>query len=76
VLEDDKGDPFEDFIRILKRWKKHFYQLLNCLRLMMLGLTKCITAEPLICRLGTFEYEMAIEGLKRYKTPDTDQVQA
>jgi hypothetical protein len=42
----------------------------------MLGRTKYITAELLMPKPGAFEFEMAIEKLKRYKSQDIDHIQA
>jgi hypothetical protein len=55
---------------ILAGWKKHFSQLLG---LMTLGRQK-YTAEPLVPEQSAFEVELAIEKLKRYKSPGTDQI--
>jgi hypothetical protein len=36
--------------------------------------TEICTAEPLVPEPSTFEVEMAIEKLKRHKSPGTDQI--
>jgi hypothetical protein len=36
--------------------------------------TKIHTAEPLVLEHSSFEVETAIEKLKRYKSPGTDQI--
>jgi hypothetical protein len=38
--------------------------------------TEIHTAEPLVPEPSAFEAEMAIEKLKRYKSPGTDQIPA
>jgi hypothetical protein len=38
------------------------------------GQTEIHTAEPLVLEPSAFEFEMAIEKLKRYKSPGTDQI--
>jgi hypothetical protein len=38
--------------------------------------TEIHTAEPLVPEPSTFEYEMAIEKLKRHKPPGIDQIPA
>jgi hypothetical protein len=42
--------------------------------LMMLGKDKKHTAEPLVPELSTFEIEVGIEKLKRYKSPGFDHI--
>ena len=46
------------------------------LGLVMLGRHKYITAEPLVPELSAFEFEMAIEKLKRHRLPDIDEISA
>ena len=43
--------------------------------LMMLGRLQ-YTAEPLVLEPSAFEFGMAIEKLKRHKSPGTDQIPA
>ena len=59
---------------ILARWRKHFSQLLNVCGVNDVGQTEIHTAEPLVLEPSAFEFEMAIEKLKRYKSPGTDQI--
>ena len=38
--------------------------------------TEIHTVEPLMPQLSAFEFELAIEGLKRHKSPGIDQIPA
>jgi len=53
---------------ILARWRKYFSQLFSVHGVSDVRQTKIHTAEPLV--------EMAIEKLKRQKSPGTDQIPA
>jgi len=65
-----------DIYSILSKWRNNFAQLLN------VRVVKCVrqlevhTAEPRVPEPSAFEFEMAIERLKRHKSPDTDQIPA
>ena len=57
---------------ILAGWRKHFSQLFN-----VHGENDVThTAEPLMPEQSVFDFEMAIEKLKRHKSPGTDQILA
>jgi hypothetical protein len=56
---------------ILNRWKNYFCQLLNVHGVNDVRQTEIHTAEP-----SSSEVETAIEKLKRYKSPDIDQIPA
>ena len=62
--------------RILARWRNHFSQLLNTHGVNYVRQTEIHTAEPLVPKPSTFEFEMAFEKLKRHKSPSTDQIPA
>jgi len=61
---------------ILASWRNHFCQLLNVHGVNDVGHTEIHTAEPLVPEPSTAEYEMAIEKLRRDKSPGTDQIPA
>ena len=61
---------------ILARWKNHFSQLLNVHGVDDVRQKEMHTAEPLVSELSIFEVEMAIEELKRCKSPGSDQIPA
>jgi hypothetical protein len=60
----------------LARWRNHFSQLLNVHGVNDVRQTEVHTAEPLVPELSAFEVEVAIEKLKRHKSPGTDQIPA
>jgi hypothetical protein len=76
VVKDEKGDLVADSHSILTRWRNHFSQLLNVHRVNDVRQTEVHTAEPLVHEPSAFEVEMAIEKLKRHKSPGVDQIPA
>ena len=73
-LVDISGIKGSDII--LARWKNDFSQLFNIPRVNDVRQTEIHTAEPLVPGSSAFEVEMAIEKLKRHKTPGVDQTPA
>ena len=67
---------FTDSHIILGMWRKNFSQLFNVHVVSGVRQKDKHTAEPLVPQLSTFEVEMAIEKLKRYKLPGVDQIPA
>ena len=63
-----------DCLSILARWRNHFSQLLNVPGINDVRQAEICTAEPLVFEPSTFEVEMAVEKLKRHKSPGTDQI--
>ena len=56
----------------MARWRGHFFQLSN-----VHGFNDEIeihTADPLVPESSAFQVEMAIEKLKRHRSPGTDQI--
>jgi hypothetical protein len=76
VVKDEKGDLVADSHSILARWRDHFSQLLNIHGVNDVRQTEVHTAEPLVPEPSAFEVEMAIEKLKRHKSPGIDQIPA
>jgi sorting nexin-29 len=60
----------------LNRWKNYFCQLLNVHGVNDVRQTEINTAEPLVPEPSSFEVDIAIEKLKRYKSPGIDQMPA
>jgi hypothetical protein len=60
----------------LVRWNNYFSRLLNVHGDNDVKQTETHTAEPLVPEPSAFEVEMAIEKLKRYKSPGIDQIPA
>jgi hypothetical protein len=76
LLKDEDGDLHADSYNILNRWKNYYYQLLNVHKVSDVRQIEIHTAEPLVPGRSRFEVEIAIEKLKRYKSPDSDQIPA
>jgi hypothetical protein len=60
----------------LAGWRNYFSQLLNVHGDNDVRQTEIHTAEPLVPEPIAFKVEIAIEKLKRYKSPSTDHIQA
>jgi len=72
LVKDEKGDLVTGFHSILASWKNHFSQFFNAH-----GVSCEIhTAEPLVVELSAFKVVMAIEKLKRHKSPSIDRIPA
>jgi hypothetical protein len=67
---------FTDSHSILARWKNHFSHLFNVRGVNDVRQTEIHTAQPIVPEPSAFEVEMAIEKLKRHKSPGTDQIPA
>ena len=61
---------------ILERWRNHFSQLLNVHGVNDVRQTEIHTAEPLVPEPSTFEVKLALEKLKRHKSPGIDKIPA
>jgi len=60
----------------LARWRNHFSELFNVHGISDVRQTEIHIAESLVPEPSAFEVEMAIEKLKRHKSPGTDQIPA
>jgi hypothetical protein len=76
VVKDEKGDLVADSHSILARWRNNFFQLLNVHGVYDVRQAEIHTAEPLMPEPSDSEVEMAIENLKRHKSPGIDQIPA
>ena len=61
---------------ILVPWRNHFSQLFSVHGVSDLRQTEIHTIEPLVPEPSAFLFEMAIEKLKRHKSPSIDQITA
>jgi hypothetical protein len=61
TVKNKKGDLVFESYTILARWRSHFSQLLNVLRVNDVRQTEIHTAETLLPEPSVFEFEMAIE---------------
>ncbi|KAJ4430447.1 hypothetical protein ANN_22663 [Periplaneta americana] len=78
VIKDENGDLLADYPSILNRWKNYFAQLLNVHRPNRNDRDEIEiqTAEPFIPEPTLSEVEIAIENLKKHKSPGIDQIPA
>jgi hypothetical protein len=74
IVNDEKGDIGRESHSILDRWRKHSFQLFNVHGISDIRQTYIHTTELLVPEPSVFEVEMAIENLKRHKSPGIDQV--
>jgi hypothetical protein len=75
-VKDENGDLLSDSHNIVDRWKNYFSQLLVVHRVSDVRQEKIYIAEPLVPDSSTFEAETAIAKLKRFNSPDSDQIPA
>jgi hypothetical protein len=66
ILKYGNGNLLTDLHSVLNRWKVFFNRLLN--------VHGVYTAEPLVPGPRLVEVEIAIEELRSYKSPGTDQI--
>jgi len=76
IVKDDSGDLVADSHSILGRWRKSFSQILNIRGVNDVRQTEIHTAESLVPEPSASEFELAIEKLKRHKSPGIDQIPA
>jgi hypothetical protein len=75
-VKDENGDLFVDSHNILNRWKNYFSQLLNVHNVSDVRQVEVHMVEPLVPGPSCLEVEIAIAKLKKYKSPDSDQIPA
>jgi hypothetical protein len=73
IVKEENGDLLANSHSILNRWKDYFCQLLNVHGVKDVRQTEIRTAEPLVPEPSSSEVKIAIEKLKRYKSPGIDQ---
>ena len=76
MMKVQKGDLFTESHSNLARWRKHFSQLLNVQGVNDVGQTTIRTAGSLVSEPSAFEFELAIDQLKRHKSPGIDPIPA
>ena len=74
IVQDEKSDLVTFCHSILANWRNHFSQLLNVHGVNDVSLTEIHKAELLVPEANTFEFEMAIEKLKRHRSSGIDQI--
>jgi len=76
IIKDEKGDLVRDSHSILARWRNHFSQLLNVQGFNDIRQRKIHTAKLPVPELSALEIQMAIEKLRKHKSPGIDQIPA
>jgi hypothetical protein len=76
MVKDENGDLLGDSHNILNRLKNTFSQLLNVYRVNDIRQREIYTAKKLVLDPSPFEFEIAIEKLKGYKSPCSGQITA
>jgi hypothetical protein len=66
-VKDENGDLLADSHNILSRWKNYYSQLLNVHRIGDVRHTEIHTAESIVPEPSSFEVEIAVAKLKKYK---------
>jgi hypothetical protein len=61
---------------ILARWRKHLSQLLNIHGVNDVRQTEIYTAEPLVPDTSALKFRVAVEKLRRHKSPFINQIVA
>jgi hypothetical protein len=75
IVKDEQGDLVVDSHSILARWRNYFSQVLNVHGVNDVRQVEIHTAEQLVPEPSVSEIELAIEKLKRHKSPGIDQNQ-
>jgi len=73
-VKGENGNLLADSHSILNRWKNYLCQLLNAHCINDVRQTETHTAGPLVPETSSFDVEITIEDLERYKSPGTDQI--
>jgi len=76
IVKGEKGDLIAEHHSIMARWRNYFSQLLNVHEVNDIRQAEIHTVEPLVPEPSVFEFELAIEKLKNYKSPGIDQIPA
>ena len=76
IVRNEKGDVVKDCNHIRSRWKNQSSQLFSEHRSSDVWQTEIHTAEALVSEPSVFDVEMAIEKIKRHKSPGINQIPA
>jgi hypothetical protein len=75
-VKDDNCDLFADIHNILNTWKHYFSQLQNVHNVSGIRQIEAHTVEPLVLGPSSFDVEIAIAELKKYKSPGSNEILA
>jgi len=73
---DEKGELVADSHSIVARWRNYFSKIFNVHWFRDVGQAEIHTAEPLVPEPSAFEFQLAIDKLKSYKSPGIHQIPA
>jgi len=76
IVKDERGDLVADSHSFVARWVNYFSQLFNVHGVKDVGQEEIHTAEPLVPEPSASEFELAMDKLKRHKSPSIDQIPA
>jgi hypothetical protein len=76
LVKDENYNLLANCHSILKRQKNYFCQLLNVHSVSDVRQTEINTGDPLVAEPSSYEVEIAIEKLKRYKSLGMNQIPA
>ena len=76
IVKEEKGDLLADPHSIMARWRNYISQLLNVHEVNDITQAEIHTVVPLVPEPSAFEVELAIEKIKNYKSPGSDQIPA
>jgi hypothetical protein len=76
LVKDENGDLLANFHSILNRWKNYSSQLLNVHNVSDVRQIEVHMAEPIVPGPSHLKVEIAVGKLKKYKSPDSDEILA
>ena len=76
IVMDEKGELVADSHSIVARWRNYFSKIFNVHWFRDVGQAEIHTAEPLVPEPSAFEFQLAIDKLKSYKSPGIHQIPA
>jgi hypothetical protein len=76
LVKDEIGDLLTNSHNILNRWKNYSFQLLNVHGVNDVWQSEIYTVKILVLDHSSFEVEIAIEKLRRYRSPGIGQIPA
>jgi hypothetical protein len=76
IIKDENGNLIADHQSVLKRWKNFFNQMLNAHGVHDVKQMDIHMAEPSVPEPNLVDVETAIQKLRNYKSPGTDQILA
>jgi hypothetical protein len=76
IINDEKGSLFSESDGVLARWRKHFSQPMNAHWINDIRQANIYSAGTPLTEKNDVVFDVAIEKLKRHKSPGMDQIPA